>query len=112
MRLINTITADPNQNFLVVLDDGTKIGMALRYSANQKGGFYSVTYGAFSDANRRMVNSPNMLRQFRGIIPFGLACTVSDGYEPVFIQDFVSGRVQLFVLTQAEVLEVEDIITQ
>lgn len=111
MRQINAFTQDPKQNLTVVLEDGSKAQMSLRYVTNQAGWYYDLTYGSFSVANRRLVNSPNMLRQFRGVLPFGLALTVSDGYEPIYQDDFVTGRVLVYVLSQADVLGVEALIT-
>ena len=111
MKLLNALTDKPNQNIVVVLDDGTEVSITLRFSANQKGWFYSVTYGTFVDNNRRLVVCPNMLRQFRSILPFGLACDSNDGYEPIMVSDFATGRVSLYILTQADVQAIEDMIS-
>jgi hypothetical protein len=54
-----------------------------------------------------MVNSANMLRQIRNIIPFGLACLMTDLYEPVFIEDFANGRATLYTLNSTDVALVE-----
>ncbi len=51
-----------------------------------------------------------MLRQFRNIIPFGLACVIADGFEPVYQDDFTSGRASLYLLNEADVAEVETLI--
>ena len=111
MKLLNIITDYPNQNIVVVLDDGTKVSVTLRYSANQKGWFYTVIYGEFISYNRRLIVNPNMLRQFREIIPFGLACNSSDGYEPIMVDDFVTKRVRLYLLTASDVSDVESAIS-
>ncbi len=110
MRQITSLTDDASQILTLVLEDGTRVNMTIQYVPNQEGWFYSLTYGAFIVNNRRLVNSPNMLRQFRNIIPFGLACTVLDGYEPVYQNDFTSARVSLYTLTTQDVLDVEDLI--
>jgi hypothetical protein len=101
MRLIDVLTADPNQSLTIVLDDGTKVDMTLTFKENQQGWFYSLTYGVnFSVNNRRLVNGPNIIRQFRNIVPFGLACLATDGHEPIYIDDFTSGRVSVYILNQ------------
>lgn len=111
MKQITSITNDPNQILSIVLDDGTKVNMNLNFWPAQLGWYYSLSYGDFIVNNRRMVNSPNMLRQFRTIIPFGLCCTVLDGYEILYQDDFTSGRVSLYALNANDVIETETLIT-
>jgi hypothetical protein len=108
VKLIDSITKDPNQIVTIVLEDGSRITLTLVYKENQRGWFSSISYGTiFNVNNRRIVSSPNMLRAFRGIINFGLACVISDGYEPVFVDDFSTGRAKLYTLNQTDVDFVE-----
>ncbi len=111
MKQINSFTQGSAQNLTMILDGGSKITFSISYFPNQSGWFYSFTYGDFTVNNRRLVTSPNMIRQFRGFLPFGFAVTCRDGNEPVFIDDFVSGRVQFYLLDQADVAAVEAQIT-
>ena len=53
----------------------------------------------------RITNSPNMLNQWKNILPFGLACFSTANREPSLQQDFASGNSVLYVLTQAEVTQ-------
>jgi len=107
MRWINEITADPRQRHTLLLDDGSTVTLTLTYIANQRGWFYDATYTGFIVSGKRVVMSPNMLRAFRDIIPFGFACVVSDGLEPIFQNDFVNQRAKFYLLTNAE--EVADV---
>lgn len=95
----------------MVLDDGTRVNMSLSFWPSQQGWFYSLVYGDFEVNNRRIVNSPNLLRQFRSIIPFGICCTIIDGYEPVYQNDFTAGRASLYVLNSSDILLTETLIT-
>lgn len=104
MTLIDSITDQPNQKIGLILEDGSKISMSLIYRSNQQGWFYTIE-GVFD--NRRIVTSPNMLRAFRDILSFGLACATSDGYEPVFVDDFSTGRAKLYLLNAADLALVE-----
>jgi hypothetical protein len=108
MTLINSITDKTYQALGLVLADGSKVSMLLRYVSNQQGWFYTLSYGSFSVSNRRIVTSPNMLRAFRDIIPFGLSCTTTDGYEPIFSTDFSEGRAKLYLLTEEDMTYVEE----
>lgn len=109
MKLIDALTSDANQSVSVVLDDGTKVDLTFNYKESQQGWFYTLVYGAvLTINNRRLVNSPNMLRQFRGILPFGIACIVNDGLEPVYIDDLSNGRVSVYIMNPTDVATVED----
>lgn len=112
MRLITELNADPKQNFKIGLPDGTTVDFTIRYVANQAGWFYTVIreVGNFQVSNRRLVTSPNMLRAFRNVIPFGFALSTSDGQEPIFKDDFVTGRAKLYLLDSADVAAAEAVI--
>ncbi len=110
MKKLTSFTNDAKQTLNLILDDESRVNMSLNYIDAQAGWFYSLTYGSFQANNMRLVNSPNMLRKFRNIIPFGLACLVSDGFEPVYLDDFTSGRVTMYLLNSTDVAETETLI--
>ena len=112
MKQITAFTEDANQELKIVLDDGSVVQMTLSYVPSQLGWFYTLTYGAWSSELMRIVNSPNMLRKYRNVIPFGLCCTVIDGYEVINLSDFVSGRVSLYQLNSTDVAQTETLITK
>ena len=105
---INTIS---KQTFTLVLSNGGQANLYLEYMEGQQGWFYSITYGTWSATYRRLVVTANMLRAFRNIIPFGLGLMTTDGYEPIFINDFQNGRAQLFLLDQSDVASFEGILS-
>jgi len=112
MNRIDIITDNPKQTMEIVLEDGTSFQLDIRYVDNQSGWFYSITYGDFELLNRRVVNSPNMIRMFRTVIPFGLSCIVNDGQEPVFIEDFKNGRAKLYTLNEEDVALAETVVAR
>lgn len=107
MLKINTISNSPYQTMILQLENGQPLNFTIWYSYTQQGWFYSFTYQSYTLNNRRIVNSANMLRQIRNIIPFGLACLLTDAYEPVFISDFINGRATLYTLNSTDVALVE-----
>lgn len=107
MLLIQNLTNAPSQAMTIQLESGQTLVFSIWYSYNQSGWYYSFTYGTYSVSNRRIVNSANMIRQIRNLVPFGLACLLTDAYEPVFINDFVSGRASLYTLNPSDVALVE-----
>lgn len=110
MRQVEIITDEPSQNMIIRLESGRNLIFSLWYSYNQSGWFYSLTFGSVTINNRRMVSSLNMLRQFRNVLPFGMACDVVDKQDPVFIDDFFNGRAKFYTLNPDDVLRVESLI--
>lgn len=64
----------------------------------------SLTYNTFVLNGLRVCVSPNMLYQWKNILPFGLGCFITTANrEPTQVQDFSSNLFQLFLLTSEEV---------
>lgn len=113
MNLITTITQDTRQRQTVPLDDGTSFEIALYYIPMQYGWFIEqIVYGEFVLDSMRVCNSANLLYQFKNFLPFGLACISKDDREPSQIEDFVSGKSQLFVVSQEEMKQYEEFLSE
>jgi hypothetical protein len=111
MNLIQKITSDPLQQQAIVLADGTSFSMTMYFIPLQQGWFFTeIVYGTFVLNGLRICNNPNMLYQFKNILPFGIACFSKENREPSLQQDFSSGNSQLYLLTEAEVQEYTDYI--
>jgi hypothetical protein len=108
MKLLTEITNDFKQRLEVTLEDNNTFILQLEFIQSQNNWFYSITYGDnFRIVNHRLVTSFNILRQYRRLIPFGIGCTTSDGTDPYYVDDFVTGRVEITILTQDEVNTIE-----
>lgn len=108
MYEVTQVTSDPLQKQTLVLPDGSVIVMQLYYVQQQYGWFVpSLTYGSFTLKGLRITNNPNMLRQWKNLIPFGMACFSVGQREPSQIQDFSSKNSILYILSEAEVVEYE-----
>lgn len=108
MKQIIEISDDPNQSFDVVTEDNQVFQLQLNYSDQQQGWFYSIVFEDFTLNSSRLVTSFNILRPYSNILPFGIGIATEDGSEPIFIDDFSTGRVSFFLLTETEVQEVEE----
>ena len=107
MKKITSITSRAKQRMALVLDNNETVDFTLYYLPRQQGWFYNFTYKDLTVNCSKVVLTPNSLRQFRKIIPFGLSF-VADGYvEPFSIDDFSTGRVVMYVLNSDEVKQVE-----
>ena len=107
MYTIQQITNAPRQQQTIVLPTGGSFFLDLAFVPMQYGWFIKeISYGAsFTVHGIRIVNSPNLLHQYRNEIPFGLACFSTANREPALQQDFQSQASVLYLLSQAEVTE-------
>lgn len=103
MNLIDNLSNDANQLVTLVLQDGTTVSMDLQYMPTIQRWAVGFTYGAFEVQGMNLCIHPNLLRGWRNIIPFGIACFTIDGADPLYIDDFSSGRASLYILNQQEV---------
>jgi hypothetical protein len=110
MNQIAQITSDSLQTQNLLLEDGSSISLTLYFVPMQYLWLIqSLVYAPknFTIQNMRICNSPNMLRQYKNQIPFGMACFSTANREPSLQQDFVSGASNLYLLSAAEVQEYE-----
>jgi hypothetical protein len=111
MQYISGITNNLNQTFSISTINGTTATINLYYESNQQGWFFNLTWNGSNPAyevnGNRITVFPNLLRQYQYILPFGLGCTTSDGYDPYNLSDFSDGYAQLFILTEAQVKALE-----
>lgn len=106
MRLIEGITASAFQENSVTLPNGTVLLIELRYIEMQRGWFIErIVYEDFNLNGLRICNSPNILHQYRNLIPFGLACETNEGREPSLLTDFDNNDSRLYLLTLEETQE-------
>lgn len=108
MKLLDGIRATGTQIISTTAENGQLIEITLYFQIATQNWKMDISYGDFQLNGNRIYSSPNMLCPYANIIPFGLACTVDEDGEPFLINDFSTGRAELFVLTAAEVLEIEE----
>lgn len=112
MLLIQPLTQAPKQQLTIVLPNGNTATMTIYFVPIQQGWFITnLTYGDFVLNGIRIVVSPNILNQFRNLIPFGIACFSDGNREPSLIQDFQSGACKLYLLTPEEVNNYASLLT-
>lgn len=107
MQEITTLTSSPNQLHTLVLDNNEKVELRLYFLARQESWFFDFTYNDLMVNCSKVVLTPNALRQFRKIIPFGISFEAEGFVDPFQISDFVSGRVKMYILNADEVKDVE-----
>lgn len=107
MRQITKLTDDASQRFTLVGENGEDIGFSVRFLSTQQQWVFDVSIGDFVLTGVQLVMSPNLLRGYKNLLNFGIMCQSTDGEDPFYINDFITGRITLFLLTAAEVEQIE-----
>lgn len=109
MFKIEQVTSDSLQQQTLILEDGSSLSLTIYFMPMQFGWFIrNLTYGDFVINNLRIVNTGNMLHQWKNKLPFGIACFSKENREPSQQEDFSSGNSELFILSESEVEDFED----
>lgn len=106
---MTSLTESPNQIHQLVLENNETADFTLRYYPRMLGWFFDISYGDTTINNVKVVLHPNILRQFRNILPFGITFyTDNKSYvEPFQKSDFATGRVKMGILNSEEVVLTE-----
>lgn len=111
MQLISGITSDPKQEISIPLPSGDYFTFRLQFRPQQRGWFYDIAYStrtnSFAVNGRRLVTTPNLLRQFQDIIPFGLSVVTQNDAEPTTQSGLADGTVTLLLLDSDDIAEIE-----
>lgn len=109
MKLMQQVTSDTRQKQSITLPDGSIVQLSIYFMPMQYGWFIDeLIYGDFILKGLRITNSPNMLRQWKNKLPFGLACISKANREPMLQEDFSSGNSKIYLLSEEEVQAYED----
>lgn len=107
MNAIDNITDQADQLTQVILDDGSILQLELHYNGATQRWTMDVSHTLLHVDGINIVDFPNILRPWRNVVPFGVACQTVSGQDPTNIEDFVNGNAVLYVLTQADVALLE-----
>ena len=78
----------------------------LNYNSSRQGWFLDLVSESFKIYGLRITSIPNVLRQWKDILGFGLSVSCENNSEPFFFEDFNTGRAKLYLL------EPDDLIIQ
>lgn len=98
------VSSNVYQQQNLVLPDGSILSLLIYFRPMQLGWFINeLVWQDFTLNGLRITNNPNMLNQWRNLLPFGLACFSQSSREPSLQDDFSIGYSTLSILTQKEV---------
>lgn len=107
MRQITTLNDSFKQQFRFTIDGYDSAEVYLEFKPQQYAWFMNLTWGeAFLLYQTRVVVSPNLLRQFKNIIPFGILIVGPDAIDPYSNDAWLNGW-QFLVLDQSDFEDVE-----
>lgn len=107
MLYINKITTDPQQQITLTGIPGASINLTLRFMPRIRQWIFGVVYNTTSIQGIAVTTSPNMLRQFRRVLPFGIACLTASGLDPFQVTDFSNQASNLYLLNAEDVAAIE-----
>ena len=107
MKQITTLTAAPKQQHTLVLKNNETADFYLEYCGRMQSWYFNISYKDTVQNCIKVVLNPNALRHLRRIIPFGIAFVSESQVEPFQIDDFTSGRIQMYVLNEDDVATIE-----
>ena len=103
MYLVSSLSQDYKQEVTLNLYDGSSLRLNIEYKPMQYGWFITeLSWNDFKLTNIRIVNSPNLLHQWKNKISFGLACFSVNKREPMLLEDFSSSSSKLYILDKNE----------
>ena len=108
MKIIDGIRTTGKQKLRITAFNGDVIEITLYYLPAVQGWKMDILSGTFQLNGFRVFNSLNMTCHYDNLIPFGIACIVSDDGEPFLIDDFSRSRCELAILSPEEVTEVNN----
>lgn len=107
MQQLDTFTDAANQLFNVPLADASILQLAFIFRGATQRWTVDIVHPQLTLHGFDLCLGPNIVRQWRNVVPFGIALTSVDDLDPVQPQDFQTGRVSVFILSPAEVQQVE-----
>lgn len=104
---VTALTNSPKQKFNLVIEGYDVVKIYLEFKSQQEGWFLSLDWGeSFSLKNERVSTSPNLLRQFKNLLPFGLLISGSDAIDPVTIDSWVQTN-KMYLIEADELDDIE-----
>ena len=114
MLALNSITSDAKQAFTLISETGEQIIFSLQYLARQQQWIFNLSYKDTIINGKTLTVGPNILRQYKNKIDFGLMVLSSDGQDPWYVTDFITNppaiapRITLFLLNATDVQSIEN----
>lgn len=108
MKRLDRLTDSAKQRYIVPLDDGGSFTLHLQYMPRVQMWKADIQQGDFILNGILVTSYPNILRQYKNILQFGIMVAVEDGTDPRYQDDFVTGRAKMYVLNADDIAYIEE----
>jgi len=101
---IQQISDYPLQTKRITLPSGLQVVLTFYFIPMQKTWVIrKLVYDTIEINNIKIVTNPNILRDQKNILPFGISCQCEEDRDPQFPEDFQSDACKLYLLSPEEV---------
>lgn len=107
MRLLSNLTDAADQLMTVPIEDGSLAQLEFFYRPGIQRWSLNISHPLLVVQGVNLALSPNILRQWKNLIPFGIAIDSTIGLDPMNPQDFLNSISLAYMLSAAEVQQVE-----
>lgn len=107
MKYLNKLSSASFQSVIIPAIEGKSATCVFRYMPTQKRWMIDIEYGDFVLKGYYVSCAPNFLRKFRNIIPFGMTCMTTHGFDPYLANEFENQISLLYLLDKDDVQAVE-----
>jgi hypothetical protein len=110
MVQIDNLTDAADQVSTLQMPDGSVGTLELIFLASCSLWMFNFTHPQFpngADNGQMLCQHPNILRNFKNVLDFGMACESVNGNNPVSVEDFANGNITLYILDASDVAAVE-----
>src|SRR4051812_11454805 len=98
MQKLNNLTDAADQLMTVTLDDGSTLQLELFYRPGIQRWTVDIIHPLLNMKGFNLALGPNILRQWRNLIPFGIAVDTVTGLDPMNAEDFAQGNNSIYIL--------------
>lgn len=109
MKKIINVSNKAKQHIQLLTDNNDKVDLYLTYKPRVESWFFNFKYKDIEANNLTVCLHPNILRQFRRNIDFGLAFASTTKIEPFSIEAFSSGKCEIILLNKDDVDYIESV---
>lgn len=92
------ITIKENSTIEIVNAKNETFTGYINYNSSRRGWFLDLVSDNFKLYGIRITSVPNILRQWRDKLGFGIGVLCENKSEPFFLEDFNTGRAKLYLL--------------
>jgi len=110
MITVDNLSNAAFQQVQLQMPDGSAGQLTVYYRAAASRWFFDFVHAQFPTGSllgSGLCVHPNLLRQFKNFLNFGMACVTGSGLDPITVNDFASGYATLYILDASDVAQVE-----